>query len=53
MPFSPTWNSSVTFSMANDRVGDVLNAQVNLGEALKSYRDSLVIRERLAEANPA
>ena len=31
-----------------DKVGDVLVAQGKLDEALKAYRDSLAIRERLA-----
>jgi hypothetical protein len=35
-----------------DRVGDVLKAQGNLPEALKSFRDSLAIRDRLAKADP-
>jgi tetratricopeptide (TPR) repeat protein len=32
--------------------GDILLAQGNLGEALKSYRESLAIRERLIKADP-
>ena len=35
-----------------DKVGDVLVAQGNLPEALKSYRDSLAIADRLAKARP-
>jgi tetratricopeptide (TPR) repeat protein len=39
-------------SVAYDEVGDVLVAQGNLAEALKSFRDGLAIRERLAKADP-
>ncbi len=35
-----------------NKVGDVLVAQGNLPEALKSYRDGLAIRERLAQVGP-
>jgi len=35
-----------------NKVGDVLVAQGNLPEALKSFRDSLAIRDRLAKADP-
>ena len=38
--------------MSYDKVGDVQMAQGNLPEALKSYRDSLAIRERLAKSDP-
>jgi hypothetical protein len=34
-------------------VGDVLKEQGNLPEALKAYRDSLILFERLAKADPA
>ena len=34
------------------KVGDVLVAQGNLPEALKSYRDELAIADRLASADP-
>jgi hypothetical protein len=37
---------------AYDKIGDVLVAQGKLDEALKAYRDSLAIRERLAAADP-
>ena len=37
-------------SVSYDRIGDVLEAQGNLPEALKSFRDGLAIRERLASA---
>ena len=39
-------------SVSYDRVGDVLVAQGNLPDALKAFRDSLAIRERLAKADP-
>ena len=38
--------------MSYDKVGDVLVAQGNLPEALKSYRDSLAICDRLAKSDP-
>ena len=34
-----------------NKVGDVLMAGGNLAEALKTYQDSLAIRDRLAKAN--
>src|SRR5581483_2908606 len=37
---------------ADNEVGDVLMAQGNLAEALKSYRDGYAIAERLAAADP-
>lgn len=37
---------------ALDGVGDVLSAQGNLPAALKAFRDSLAIRERLAKSDP-
>jgi hypothetical protein len=36
-----------------EKIGDVLVDQGNLPEALKSYRDALAIRDRLAQADPA
>jgi tetratricopeptide (TPR) repeat protein len=39
-------------SVSYNRVGDVLVAQGNLAEALKSFRDGLAIAERLAQAVP-
>jgi tetratricopeptide (TPR) repeat protein len=36
-----------------NKVGDVLVAQGNLTEALKSFRDGLAIAERLAKADPS
>ena len=38
--------------MSFNKVGDVLVAQGNLPEALKSYRDSLAIADRLAKSDP-
>ena len=38
--------------MSYNKVGDVLVAQGDLPGALKSYRDSLAIAERLAKADP-
>ena len=38
--------------MSYDKVGDVLVAQGNLPEALKSYRDGLAISDRLAKSDP-
>ncbi len=39
-------------SVALNEIGDVLKAQGNLAEALKSFRDSHDIFDRLAEADP-
>ena len=39
-------------SWALTGIGDVLVAQGNLPEALKTYRDSLAIRDRLAKSDP-
>jgi tetratricopeptide (TPR) repeat protein len=39
-------------SVSYERVGDVLVAQGNLPEALKTFRDGLGIRERLAQSDP-
>src|SRR5262249_43671237 len=49
-PNDVTYQESL--SVAFDEVGDVRVAQGNLTEALKSYSDSLAIRERLAKADP-
>ena len=38
--------------MSYIKIGNVLVAQGNLPEALKSFRDSLAIRDRLAKADP-
>jgi len=40
-------------SASYNNIGDVLVAQGNLADALKSFRDSLAIRERLAQADQA
>ena len=47
----PSWQRDL--SVSYDNVGDVLEAQGNLAEALKSYQDSLAISERLAKADPS
>jgi hypothetical protein len=39
-------------SVSDNKIGDVLKAQGNLPEALKSYRDGLAIADRLAKAGP-
>jgi tetratricopeptide (TPR) repeat protein len=39
-------------SASYERVGDVLVAQGNLPEALKTFRDGLAIRDRLAKSDP-
>jgi tetratricopeptide (TPR) repeat protein len=39
-------------SVSYAKVADVLQAQGNLAEALKSYRDSLATGDRLAKADP-
>jgi predicted negative regulator of RcsB-dependent stress response len=39
-------------SVAYERIGDVLVAQGNLPEALKSYQADLAITDRLAKADP-
>ena len=38
--------------MSYEKIGDVLVAQGDLAGALKSYRDSLAIRDRLAKSDP-
>jgi hypothetical protein len=40
-------------SQSFDRVGDALGAQGDLAGALKSYRDGLAIRDRLAKSDPS
>jgi len=49
-PDDVTYQASL--AAAYNGVGDVLVAQGNLTEALKSFRDALVIGERLAKADP-
>jgi hypothetical protein len=39
-------------SLSYSRVGDVLMAQDNLAEALKSYQDGLAVADRLAKSDP-
>src|SRR6516225_796689 len=45
------WQSDLASSY--NLVGDVLRAQGKLAEALKAYRDSVAINERLAAADPS
>jgi hypothetical protein len=40
-------------SVSYIKIGDVLVAQGNLPEALKTFRDGLGIRERLAQSDPS
>ena len=40
-------------SVSQERIGDVLLAQGNLGEALTAYRQSLAVTERLAQSDPS
>jgi len=49
-PDNAGWHSNLP--VAYIKVGDVLLAQGNLVEALKSYRKGLAITERLAKADP-
>jgi hypothetical protein len=39
-------------SVSYNKIGGVLVAQGNLPDALKSFRDGLAIRDRLAQADP-
>ena len=39
-------------SLSYNRVGDVLMAQGNLAEALKSYQEGLAVADRLAKSDP-
>ncbi|WP_439924312.1 tetratricopeptide repeat protein [Nitrobacter sp. JJSN] len=48
-PHNAGWQRDL--SVSHDRIGDVLVAQGKLPEALKSFRDGLAIRERLASAD--
>src|SRR5262249_12814685 len=41
-----------TSSVLSSKMGDVLLAQGDLAEAMKHYRDGLVIMKRIAEADP-
>lgn len=38
--------------LSYDKVGDVLTSQGNTQDAIKAYRDSLAIAERLSTADP-
>jgi tetratricopeptide (TPR) repeat protein len=49
-PENAVWQHNVSLSYS--RVGDVLMAQGNLAEALKSYQDGLTVADRLAKSNP-
>ncbi len=46
----PGWQRDL--SVSYNKVGDVLVAQGNLPEALKTYRDGLAIADRLAKSDP-
>ncbi len=49
-PDNAGWQRDLSVSF--DKVGDVLVAQGNLPEALRSFRDGLAISERLAKSDP-
>ena len=49
-PDSTDWQRDL--SVSYEKVGDVQVAQGDLAGALKSYRDSLAIRDRLAKSDP-
>jgi tetratricopeptide (TPR) repeat protein len=49
-PGNADWQHDM--ALAYDKVGDVLLAQDNLAEALKSYRDELTIVDQLVRADP-
>ena len=51
-PIRATPAGSATCRSATTRLGDVLQAQGRLDDALTAYRASLAIRERLAAADP-
>jgi hypothetical protein len=50
-PPNPAWLGELSASF--DKIGDLLVAEGDLGEALKSYRDGLAIRAQVSKANPA
>jgi len=50
-PRNAGWQRDLVVSYI--KIGDVLVDQGNLPEAVKSFRDGLAIRERLAQADPA
>ena len=45
-------DANAQLAVSYTKVGDVLMAQGNLAEALKSYRDGLAVADRLTKANP-
>jgi len=45
-------DANAQLAVSYTKVGDVLMTQGNLAEALKSYRDGLVVADRVAKANP-
>ena len=47
-----SWRIDRDLSVSYDRIGDVQVAQGDLAGALKSYRDSLAISDRLAQSDP-
>ena len=49
-PENAVWQHNLSLSYS--RVGDVLMAQGNLAEALKSYQDGLAVADRLAKSDP-
>ena len=49
-PENAAWQHNLSLSYS--RVGDVLMAQGNLAEALKSYQDGLTVAGRLAKSDP-
>jgi hypothetical protein len=49
-PSNAGWQRDL--SVSYNKIGDVLVAQRNLAEALKSYQAGLAIIERLMESNP-
>jgi hypothetical protein len=50
-PGNAGWQRDLSFSFK--KIGDVLMAQRNLPDALKSYRDGLAITDRLAKTDPS
>ena len=49
-PENAGWQHNLSVSYS--KIGDVLMAQGNLAEALKSYRDGLAVADRLAKSDP-
>jgi hypothetical protein len=49
-PTNTGWQRDL--SVSYDRIGDLLVAAGNLGDAVKFYRDGLAIRERVTNAGP-